>query len=235
MQKILIANSNIKQCSILRNAIHSAFPNWEIETAYCYSDGKLLVKESIQIKKLFTLFLLDKQLSETQEDHSGYILAKYIRKNPEYFTTPMLFFADTLEDSINALSQYHCYDFILKPFSPEQIVEEIHKMLFTKVLKRDYLEIRDTNRVVYSVAYNDILYFTSNAPHILTIVTKDNSFNTREYSLEGLLQKLGFPFIRCHKKFVINKEHLFYVDKYLKQLEVGEYDIPIGQTYLSQI
>lgn len=235
MQKILIANSNIKQCTILRNAIYSAFPNWEIETAYCYSDGKLLVKESIQTKKLFTLFLLDKQLSETQEDYSGYILAKYIRKNPKYFTTPMLFFADTLEDSIYALSQYHCYDFILKPYTPKQIVEEIHQMLFTKVLKRDYLEIRDTNRVIYSVAYNDILYFTSNAPHILTIVTKDNSFNTREYSLEGLLQKLGFPFIRCHKKFVINKEHLFYVDKYLKQLEVGEYDIPIGQTYLSQI
>ncbi|MCI8410831.1 MAG: LytTR family transcriptional regulator [Lachnospiraceae bacterium] len=106
-------------------------------------------------------------------------------------------------------------------------------MLFTKVLKKDYLEIRDTNRVVYSVAYNDILYFTSNAPHILTIVTKDNSFDTREYTLEGLLQKLGVPFICCHKKFVINKEHLFYVDKYLKQLEVGEYDIPIGQTYLS--
>lgn len=235
MQKILIVNSNIKQCTILRNAIHSAFPNWEIETAYCYLDGKLLVKESIQTKKLFTLFLLDKQLSETQEDHRGYILAKHIRKNPKYFITPMLFFADTLEDSIYALSQYHCYDFILKPYSPKQIVEEIHQMLFTKVLKRDYLEIRDTNRVVYSVPYNDILYFTSNAPHILTIVTKDNSFNTREYSLEGLLQKLGFPFIRCHKKFVINKEHLFYVDKYLKQLEVGEYDIPIGQTYLSQI
>ncbi|MCI8410830.1 MAG: hypothetical protein HFJ09_16475 [Lachnospiraceae bacterium] len=91
MQKILIVNSNIKQCTILRDAIHSAFKKWEIETAYCYSDGKLLVKESVQTKKLFTLFLLDKQLSKTQEDHSGYILAKYIRKNLEYFTTPMLF------------------------------------------------------------------------------------------------------------------------------------------------
>ena len=233
MQQILIVNNDIEQCIILKDTIHSAFPNWKIETAHCYSDGKLLVTESIQTNNCFTLFLLDKQLSRTQEDHSGYILAEYIRKNSEYFTTPMLFFANTSDDSLYALSKYHCYDFILKPYSPEQILEEIRQMFLTEVLKTNYLEITDTNRVVHLVSHDDILYFTSDAPHILTIITKKISIHTREYTINGLLQKLGFPFVRCHRKFVINKIHLHYVDKCLKHLEVDEYNIPIGQTYLN--
>ncbi|MBD5089450.1 MAG: DNA-binding response regulator [Clostridiales bacterium] len=233
MQQILIVNNDIEQCTILKDTINSAFPNWKIETAHCYSDGKLLVKESVQTNNCFTLFLLDKQLSNTQEDHSGFVLAEYIRKNPEYFTTPMLFFANTSDASLYALSKYHCYDFILKPYSPKQILEEIHQMLLIGVLKTEHLEIRDTTRVVYLVPHKDILYFTSDVPHILTIVTKNNSIHTREYTINGLLQKLEFPFVRCHRKFVINKMHLHYVDKCLKHLEVDEYNIPIGQTYLN--
>ena len=234
MQRILITEDNVEQCTMLRNTIQNAFPDWKIETANCYSDGEQLITKSIQTKDYFTLFLIDIQLSEGQKNCSGFLLAEYIRENPAYFTTPMLFLANTSDDSLYALSKYHCYNFILKPYSTEQILEQIHQMLLTGVLKREYLEIKDINRVTYLVSFHDILYFTSNAPHILTIVTKENSFHTREYTIDGLLQKLGFPFVRCHRKYVINKEHLHQVDKCLKCLEVDNHDIPIGYTYLNQ-
>ncbi|MCI8408815.1 MAG: response regulator [Lachnospiraceae bacterium] len=190
MQKILIVNSNIKQCTILKKTIKNAFPNWKLEIVHCYSDGKILVTESLQNNDYFTLFLLDKNLTMIQKDYSGYELADYIRKYPTYFTTPMLFFATTSEDSLYALTKYHCYNYILKPYTPEQILGEIQQMLYTKVLKRDSLEIRDTNRIVHTISHDDILYFTSNAPHVLTIVTKYNSFSSREYTIDGFLQKL---------------------------------------------
>lgn len=234
MQKILIVNSNIKQCTILKETIQNAFPNWKLEIIHCYLDGKVLVRESLQTNDSFTLFLLDKNLTKVQKDHRGYELADYIRKNPVYFTTPMLFFAATSEDCLYTLSKYHCYNYILKPYSPVQILEEIQQMLFTKVLKKDCLEIKDINRIVHTISHDDILYFTSNAPHVLTIITKESSIHTREYTIDGLLQKLGFPFVRCHRKFVINKEYLHQVDKCLQYLKVDKYDIPVGRTYLNQ-
>lgn len=234
MQRLLITEDNKEQCTILKNTIQNAFPNWKIETANCYSDGEKLIMKSIQTKNYFTLFLISVQLFKKQEDCSGFVLAEYIRQDSAYFTTPMLFLANTSDDSLYALSKYHCYDFILKPYSPKEILEQIRQMLLTGVLKKEYLKIKDTNRITYLVSFRDILYFTSNAPHILTIVTKETSFHTREYTIDGLLQKLGFPFIRCHRKYVINKEHLYQVDKCLKLLKIATYDIPIGQTYISQ-
>lgn len=234
MQKILIANNDTEQCTILKETIQGLFPDWKLEFVHCYLDGKVLIKESFQTNDYFTLFLLDKDLSKVQKDYHDSELADYIRKNPAYFTTPMLFFATTSEDCLYTLSKYHCYNYILKPYSPDQILEEIHKMLFTHILRRDSLEIKDINRIVHIVGYDDILYFTSNAPHVLTIITKESSIYTREYTIDGLLQKLGFPFVRCHRKFVINKEYLHQVDKCLQYLKVDKYDIPIGRTYLNQ-
>lgn len=173
-------------------------------------------------------------MSKVQKDYHDSELADYIRKNPAYFTTPMLFFATTSKDCLYTLSKYHCYNYILKPYSPNQILEEIQQMLFTKVLKEDPLEIKNTNRIVHIVPHDDILYFTSNTPHVPTIITKESLIQTRDYTIDGLLRKLGFPFVRCHRKFVINKEYLHQVDKCLQYLKVDKYDIPIGQTYLNQ-
>lgn len=234
MQKILIVNSDIEQCTLLKKTIQSTFPNWKIETVHCYLDGKLCISESIKNEDYFTLFFLDKDLPKTHENHNSYVLAEFIRKNPAYYITPMIFFTNTSEDNLYAFSHFHCYNCFLKPYSQEQILEEIHQMLFMKVLKPKHLEIKDTNRVLYSVPQNDILYFTSDAPHILKIVTKDNLFHTREYTIKGLLHKLGFPFVRCHKKYVINKEYLYCVDKCSSHLEINDYTIPIGKTYLNQ-
>lgn len=91
MQLILIVDNDATQCTTLKNTIQKAFPNWKSIIAHCYSDAERLVEESIETNSCFTLFLLDIQLSGNQDNRDGYILAEYIRKKPEYYTTPMLF------------------------------------------------------------------------------------------------------------------------------------------------
>lgn len=156
MQKILIANNDTEQCTILKETIQGLFPDWKLEFVHCYLDGKVLIKESFQTNDYFTLFLLDKDLSKVQKDYHDSELADYIRKNPAYFTTPMLFFATTSEDCLYTLSKYHCYNYILKPYSPDQILEEIHKMLFTHILRRDSLEISCPHQLYHQIFYLSI-------------------------------------------------------------------------------
>lgn len=112
-------------------------------------------------------------------------------------------------------------------------MEQIHQMLLTGFLKTSYIEIKDTQRITHQILQNDIIYFTSSAPHILTIVTKDATLKTRTYTIEGLLKRLGPPFIRCHKQFVINKNHIDNLCKRFNDIEISGHHIPIGKTYLN--
>lgn len=212
MHRILIVEDDITQLELLKTTINNKYPDWVVETAYNYTSGKKLLDDSLSHNNPFSLFLLDIQLSGEEGDRGGFFLAKEVRKHSVYFKVPILFLTAISDEGSFALSEFHCYNYITKPYTMGDILQQLEQMLLTGYLENT-LELLDTNRILHRVYINDILSVESKS-HTLTVYTGTNgSFVTRAYTLEKILSILGSNFIQCHQRTIINKTHIITYDK----------------------
>lgn len=119
MQKILIVEDDPIQLEMLYETVHSRYPAWEIKKGSSLEAAQAFLQESVTANEYFTLFLLDIQLSKDPENRSGFQLAHAIRKISVYYKTPILFLTSVSEELSRALTQFHCYNFIAKPYQRE--------------------------------------------------------------------------------------------------------------------
>jgi two-component system LytT family response regulator len=80
-------------------------------------------------------FLLDIQV----EEYSGIELAKRLRQIKKYQFTPIIFITAMPTKEMEAFRKIHCYDYILKPYSEEDV-----KNVFQKILV-DFLDEKYKN------------------------------------------------------------------------------------------
>lgn len=234
MFNILIVEDDPIQQNMLETTIHSQYPSWNICTANTYENAmeKLLI--SLKTGDYFSLFLLDIQLSETEGDRGGFILATEIRKREPYYMTPLLFLTAISDDNYFALSHYHCYNYIAKPYSQDAILFQLQQMLLTGYLKEISLQIMDVDHIYHTIPLATIESIQSDK-HLLTFQLKHGTLKTRAYSLSGIEKKLGKPFMRCHKTAVVNMEYITSFDKKTQSLVVANRHIPVGRKYISDI
>ena len=136
MQKILIVEDDPIQLEMLYETVHSRYPAWEIKKGSSLEAAQAFLQESVTANEYFTLFLLDIQLSKDPEDRSGFQLAHAIRKISVYYKTPILFLTSVSEELSRALTQFHCYNFIAKPYQRETVLEQLRKMLTPRTVYR---------------------------------------------------------------------------------------------------
>lgn len=233
MHNVLIVEDDKIQLEILANTIRTHYPGWNIQVASNYSDAKALLECSLNTSDLFSLFLFDIQLSLEEGDRGGFFLAKEVRKHTDYFRTPILFLTAISDEGVFALSQFHCYNYITKPYTPQDILCQLEQMLITGYLENS-LEIMDTNRIQHKIRANEI-YLVESKAHTLTICTANGDFITRQFSLEKILDVLGNDFIQCHKRIIVNKGHITSYDKSSQYLRINDHSVPIGRTYLKNL
>lgn len=130
MIKVLIVEDNKIINNELVNSLKLNFPYWEILGTYNYDDSMLLIEDSIKEGSLIDLFLFDISLdNENLEDTKGFTLANYIRCIEQYKKTPLLFLTAIPDKCLEALSNYHCYDYIKKPYTSTDIINRIEQLL----------------------------------------------------------------------------------------------------------
>lgn len=233
MHHVLIVEDNHSQCHILLQTLKEHYSDWNIETAGSFEEGLCRLNDSLLKEQPFTLFLLDVQLSTAKADRGGFLLAEEIRNHSAYYTTPILFLTAVSDEGIFALSEFHCYNYITKPYTPQDILHQIEQMLLTGYLQNT-IGITDTNRIHHKLFINDI-YTIEAKSHSIIIHTATDEFTTREYSMEKILNLLPSFFIRCHKKHIINKQHITNFDATAKYVQVGAFQVPCGRTYLKNV
>ena len=232
MHNILIVEDNYTQLESLKHTICNHYPNWNVKTASNYTDAKDLLNESITTGNSFSLFLFDIQLTQEPGDRGGFFLAKEVRKQPVYYKTPILFLTAVSDEGNFALSEFHCYNYITKPYTSSDILRQLEQMLITGYLE-DTLEITDTNRIKHRI-HCDEIYTIESKSHTLIMTTTHGSFTTREYTLENILKILNKNFIQCHRRFIINTTHIYTYDKASQYIKIGNYSVPIGRNYLKK-
>ena len=193
-----------------------------------------VIANSVVNGELFSLFLLDIQLQVESSDRGGFHVAEYIRKQPCYYTTPLLFLTFIQNDIQIALNNFHCYNYITKPYSTEDVISQLEQMTLSGILREQCLSLTDTDNIHHRIMQKDILYI-HNKVHVLSLVTTIGTICTRKYTLKTIQEELSHDFLRCHKSYIINICHVTSYDKLNRIATVNRDNIPISRSYLNHL
>ena len=203
MQKLLLVEDDTIQTEELLISIHNKYPNWNIVCATNYDEAHELITASANETDYFSLFLLDVQLKKDSNDTGGFTLANVIRSLEPYYRTPILFLTSVTDKTQFALSNYHCYNYITKPYLASDILFQIQQMLQTGYLQEHAISITDTKRIRHRIVLDDI-YSIESQSHTLIFSTKQGNITTRNLTFAELALQLSDDFVQCHKKYIIN-------------------------------
>ncbi len=171
------------------------------------------------------LFLLDIAIGN-QKNNVGISLAKSIRAMPKYKDTPIIFITGYSDFVFDAINTIHCTSYITKPYSQEQLTEQLKT-----ALQKNNLRLRKPGGTFYNIDFSNIIYISSDGRTIQYHTTKD-TFTSSTYRLKELSGLLPDNFLRIHKSYIINKNFLrnySFTDGFVV-LE-GEITLPIGRSY----
>lgn len=164
------------------------------------------------------------------------------RKVIEQYKIPFIFLtanADT--ETVQRAKELVPHTYLVKPFNKEQLYTAIEISLGnfsqrSNAIQKNQLgdnQIKDSIFIKNGYSFqkvktDDILYLESKNMYV-TIHTSANKFLVRS-SIQNYMELIGAPyFIRIHKGFVVNTNHIDTLN--YDKLTVNGVEIPIGRTY----
>lgn len=201
--------------------------NKDIETTITGYAKKALETANIET---FELFILDIQLN----DYSGYELAKELRDIDKYKLTPIVFITAIPTRELMAFKEIHCYDYIIKPFKDEEVIETIGTIInygINNKSKKKYIKLTQ-REFIYRVNMEEIIYIESLRSNVKLVTVKEE-INLSNYTLYKMLEELTEDFVQCHRGFLVNINHVERIDKPNNTIKLKDIDclIPIGRKY----
>lgn len=162
------------------------------------------------------IFFLDVELPGI----NGFTLAQKIRSMPAYSMAPILFLTGYSKNPLDALREFHCYDYIVKPFTENELTERIMGLI------RDYKNAKPslprtkrkmirlmTDRGIVTVVTDQILFVES---HLLdcTLWLPEGLLKLPRVTLTKVIHEVNEPFfVRCHKSFAVNVAQIASIEK----------------------
>ncbi len=207
MYHVLIVEDNLIQLNALATILGNHRTDICIHKASNYQSAVECLKQN-----RFHIFLLDIALDAYHNEKDGVELGQYIRSFPEYETTPILYITSIMDKAIEVLNSTHCYGYITKPYTPTDITQMIDSMLNMPHTQKQLFEFKGLHNIHYQIQTDDII-FIDTYNHLVTLHTTHETYETRSYTLNSLLELLPDYFIQCHKSFAVNKKHVRNYDK----------------------
>lgn len=206
------------------------------EAASIHETMNILSKTSID------LFYLDQNLP----DGSGIELGRKIREISQYRLTWVVFMATHVQYMLEAFKEVHCYDYIPKPFSKEQI-----KSITSQLIQGIYVNKGGSTRNdVMGLGFDvnginlkvnaDQIYFIEVNLRTCFVHTKSGVYKVRKTSLKTIKEKLPEDtLLQSHRAFLVNMKYAekLYHYKDTWALKFKDYDQTalIGRTFKTRI
>lgn len=178
-------------------------------------------------------FFIDIQLT----DYNGLELAKQLRKIKRYQFVPMVFITAMPTRELEAFKQIHCYDYLIKPYTQEQL-EEVFKSIMM-----DYIESKEEDKLCLEfrgynqlVPYKTIVYFEYARRKIL-IKTEDEEIEYYHVPLKRFKEQLPKYFLQIHQSYIVNKNHIEKIDFSNRTITMRSTEnlLPIGRSYKKEV
>lgn len=218
-----------------------------MKVAFCDDEAKILEDLSVKIKKEFEKFNCEIDLYTTENSIK---LLEYLKSCPVDILfldidMPTISGMDIAEALLNSeiktllvfvtgqdalvykSFKYHPFGFIRKTYFDEEIMGVV-RGLIEQIQKSSDTFLFKTNDGFNRIKLKDILYFESESNY-LNLHTTDNVYKFRS-TLSAIEKELAAKgFIRTHKGFLVNQEHIFSV-KYENIVLSNYVTLPIGRT-----
>ena len=228
MFSILILEDDLIQSDEVKKIIGDKYPQWKVYVARSYTEAKDLIG-----KYEFGLFIVDIELSKDQSGHDGLDFGKEIRNVQDYKNVPVLFITMVTDKVLQSLQEIHHGSYIVKPYLPELLIGAIECLARIENNNKE-LFLKDSNGVYQKVSPKDINYLEANGKNIV-IHTDAYMVIVANYSVTRILQMLPGYFIRCHRKYIINRKKLVSYDKSTRIINLGHCNIPVGRKYKEEL
>lgn len=163
------------------------------------------------------MFFLDIELPDT----NGMKIAETIRSMKEYELAYIIFITTHLSFLPRAVQEYHCYDFIEKPFSRDKVINATDKLLRgisrakVQAKKEPYIAIQ-LKGIIHKVFLKNIFYVES-SKRKLNLHTDQGNIVVPNMTFKKALELIENTrvdyFIRTHRSYVVNMNHVRQIKK----------------------
>ncbi len=205
-----------------------------VHTASSYDEAKELLNTDIR----YGLFLLDVNLEgENREDIGGILFAREIREQFRYTFTPVVMITAVGAMEMQAYRELHCYQYIMKPFLPEEVKEVVKKVLAKERQEEEPFIVVKRDGVNYQVRCTDIRYIEA-IHRGVCLHLRGEDWNIPYMTLKQILSKVPEGmFLKCHRMFAVNRREVEYYDTVnrIVKLKSCTDTVEIGVTYKAEI
>lgn len=234
MSKILIVEDNLAERDILCYWIRNHFPHFVLNTSADAGSAISLIDDSVKNNEPYDVFLLDIRLSDDEKDRGGYEVAQYLKSRPVYRKTPILFLTILSDEIRNALSDFHCYDFITKPFDELKFIKVIRQLISYGYISNS-ISLKNQFGINTIIETSGIYYITIKKG-VVYIHTCNGIFDTRSHTLLSIKKLLPDSFLFCHKSFIVNTKYITrYTNTHITLSCDPPVNLPLGRGYKGEI
>ena len=219
MIQVAICDDEKKVLDEIADKVQDTFLRLNCRTELFKTDDPFALTEHIKDSKPDILFL-DIDMPRL----SGMDIAQFLIDSG---ADTLLIFVTSHDALVYSSFRYHPLGFIRKSHFDEEIDSVAQSIVHELQKKTECFAFR-TSEGIFKVKYADILYFESESNYInLHCADKIFRFRGTIASLEGELSPRGF--IRTHKGFLVNQQHIFAIQGDEIRL-TNEELLPIGRT-----
>ena len=155
----------------------------------------------------------------------------------EYEMTPVVMITSVPGMELPAYRELHCYQYILKPFREEEVLNVVKKVMAHPQEKPEPFIVVKREGVNYQIRCDEIV-FCQAIPRGVCLKLKNDQMNVSYLTVRQLMEKLPKErFLQCHRMFVVNKEYVEYYDLVNQVIKMQGYPdmIDIGVTYKPEV
>lgn len=223
MYQIAICDDESKILNDIHTKIAACFKEQDIPAEYFCTDDSKKMMEQLQQEKVDVLFL-----DIDMPYFSGMDIAAYLNENR---LNTILVFVTSQDALVYQTFTYRPFGFIRKTHIDEEL-QELVKRINKELNDRKQDLVVSKGQELIRILLQDILYIESEGNY-LNFYMKNDTLKIRETMTNMEKELCHKGFIRCHKGYLINGEHI-------GKLRSGEVDlqcnsatvsVPVGRSY----
>lgn len=225
--KIAICDDEPGTCSEIEEAVmkFARQKGLDIRVELFYT-GEALYHYMVKVSS-FDLIFLDIRL----ERLSGVDIGRMIREELRNEKTQIVYISSRQSYAMH-LFAVRPMDFLIKPLSEERICEKVGQYLALTRKQKDFFSFT-SDRTLYRVLYQDILYFQCDGKKIRVVQSGGvKEFYGRMRDVETAVEYKGFWTI--HKSYVINS--IYVIEYRYDSIKMANGDqLPVSQRYRNEV
>ena len=122
--------------------------------------------------------------------------------------------------------EVRAFNYVLKPYQPERILKVLMEAIHEKDTQAGQMLKVETGGKTLKIPWKDILYLQSDKRLVVVQTTTDVfEFYGR---LDELEQQLAGPFVRSHRRYLVNLQHALAVDG--KSIQLPNEVLPVSKS-----